>query len=94
MAKYRLIPNIVEANMIDEYNVMDIAVWINNRIDISKLKIFAMPRNDGLMVPTANGHVLALFGDWAIYDSGQFTVSKPVVFAKNHQLLGPTSDGN
>jgi hypothetical protein len=87
MARYRRLPNIVEANKLVYENLMQIASWINDNIRVSQLKIFAMPRNDGLMVPTPNGLVLAIFGDWIVFNSGQFTVIKTGVFEKDHELL-------
>jgi hypothetical protein len=87
MARYRRLPNIIEANKLVYENLMQIASWVNDNVRINQIKIFAMPRNDGLMVPTPNGHVLATFGDWIILNSGQFSIIKTGLFEKDHELL-------
>ena len=78
MPQYRKKPVVIEARLLlHNENEDEIAEWCNGK------------RNElGIWIPTLEGDMIALFGDYIIRGvNGEFYPCKPVIFAETYEEL-------
>ena len=90
MSHFRKHPVVIEARQYTETSdsvERDLLAWINAGATAMHRK--ARRSNDGIIIPTLEGNMLAIPGDWIIRGvQGEHYICKPEIFAATYEPVG------